>query len=205
MMTPEQAPPVNWEQLQRRLEKARALSNHSLTPSPEDKQRLLKKRAKMLARVIEKPPDAASFLQLAVFLLSGVSYAAELAYIRDVFPLKELTPIPCTPPFIAGMVNVRGQILPAIDLEKFFDLPRHTETGFKEMIILHSGDTELGLLADSIVGVRSIPIAAIQPSLATASGGQAGYIKGITREPLILIDPVKILADRRLVVNEEVD
>ncbi|MCG3210445.1 MAG: hypothetical protein FOGNACKC_04076 [Anaerolineae bacterium] len=205
MMMPEQAPPVDWEQLHRRLEKARALSDRSLVPSPEDKQRLLKKRAKMLARVVARPPDAASFFQIAVFTLSGVSYAAELACIRDVFPLKELTPIPCTPPFIAGMVNVRGQILPVIDLEQFFDLPRHTEAGFKEMIILHAGDTELGLLADSIIGVRSIPIAAIQPSLATAPDRQAGYIKGVTPEPLIIIDPVKILADPRLIVNEEVD
>lgn len=44
-------------------------------------------------------------------------------YVREIYPLKEFTPIPCTPPFVLGIINVRGQILSVIDIKKFFDLP----------------------------------------------------------------------------------
>ena len=43
-------------------------------------------------------------------------------FVREVYPLKDYTPLPCTPPFVLGLVNVRGQIISVIDIKKFFDI-----------------------------------------------------------------------------------
>lgn len=196
---------IDWAAIHNRLNQARALSERSVTPSPEEKRLRLKNRAKSLAQIFEAAPETGAYLDVTTFLLSGVTYAIELTHIRDVYSLKELTPIPCTPPFVAGIVNVRGQILPVIDLKTIFDLPPDHQTELKKIIILHSDQTELAILADAIVGIRSIPVAGIQAPLTAATDTRGGYIKGITNDPLIIIDPVKILADPQLVVNEEVE
>ncbi len=197
--------PINWAAIHNRLNQARVLSERNVTPSPEEKRLRLKNRAKSLAQVFEAAPETGAYLDVTTFLLSGVTYAIELTHIRDVYSLKELTPIPCTPPFVAGIVNVRGQILPVIDLKAIFDLPPDHHTEFKKIIILHSDQTELAILADAVEGIRAIPVAGIQAPLTAATDSRGGYIKGITNDPLIIIDPVKILADLQLVVNEEVE
>jgi purine-binding chemotaxis protein CheW len=68
-----------------------------------------------------------------------------------------------------GIINVRGQILSVLDLKKFFDLPERGLTDRKG-IILHSDQTEFGILAAAILGVRAIPLQAIQPALPTLTG-----------------------------------
>ena len=118
-MTPEKSSTLDWAEIHYRLDQARALSEQGFVPSPEERQQILKKRAKTLARLTDEQAGAESYLNVTTFLLSGASYAVELIHIRNVFPLKELTPITCTPPFVAGIVNVRGQILPVIDLKTF--------------------------------------------------------------------------------------
>ena len=96
-------------------------------------------------------------------------------------PLRDLTPLPCTPPFVLGIVNVRGRILPVLDLKKFFDLPEQGLTDLHRIILVSGNDLELGLLADVIVGVRSVPADSLQPSLPTLTGIRADYLKGSQR------------------------
>src|ERR1700712_5225839 len=88
-----------------------------------DDERILRERARLLARVPESEPVAGAVLELLEFSLAQERYAVENRFVREVCPLKELTPLPCTPPFLLGVVNVRGRILPVLDLKKFFDLP----------------------------------------------------------------------------------
>jgi purine-binding chemotaxis protein CheW len=69
---------------------------------------------------------------------------------------------------------------------------------------VHNGDIELGILADAIVGVRTIPLSACQPSLPTLTGIRAQYLKGVTDEQIVILDVPKILGDKKLLVEEEV-
>ena len=119
--------------------------------------------------------------------------------------MKELTPLPCTPPFVLGIVNVRGRILPVLDLKKFFDLPEKGLTDLHRIILVRGNDLELGLLADVIVGVRSIPADSLQPSLPTLTGVRSDYLKGVTAERLVVLDLARILADPKIIVHEEVE
>ena len=170
-----------------------------------DARDILRARARALARTPERPPVAAAMLDLLEFRLAAEHYALETRYVREVCPFKDLTPLPCTPPFVLGLVNVRGRILPVLDLKKFFDLPEKGMTDLHCIILVRGGDLEFGLLADAIVGVRTIPVASLQASLPTLTGIRDDYLKGLTAERLVVLDLTRILTDPRIMVHEEVE
>jgi purine-binding chemotaxis protein CheW len=172
---------------------------------PTDAKQILRARAQALARAPERPQAAGASLELLEFRLAQERYALENRYVAEVCPLKELTPLPCTPPFVLGIVNVRGRILPVLDLKKFFDLPEKGLTDLHRIILVRGDDFELGLLADVIVGVRSIPADSLQSSLPTLTGIRSDYLKGVTAERLVVLDMARILADPKIIVREEVE
>ena len=195
---------VDWEELYLRLETARTALEKGLTQGIEEKRRILKERAKALARSADKKVPAGKQYETLEFLLAYERYAIETRYVREVYPLKDLTPVPCTPQFVLGVINVRGQILAVIDIKKFFDLPEKGLTDLNKVMIVNSDGMQLGVLADVILGVREIAEEEIQPSLPTLTGIRAEYLLGVTKERLAVLDVRKILSDPNIVVQEEV-
>jgi len=173
--------------------------------SAEEKKAILKARAKALAREPEKKKTRAACLEVIEFGLARERYALETSYVREVYPFRELTPLPCTPPFVLGIVNVRGRILSVIDIRKFFDLPETGITDLHKIIIVHTDETEAGILADVVLGVQAIPRTELQPSLPTLTGIREQYLKGVTADRLLVLDVGKILSDEKIVVHEEVE
>jgi purine-binding chemotaxis protein CheW len=165
---------------------------------------LLRERAAALARPPPAPATGTT-LEVLEFRLATERYALESRYVENVYPLRDLTPLPCTPAFILGVVNIHGRILPVIDLKKFFGLPEHGLTDLHRVIVIHGNDLELGLLADVIVSVRGIPAESLQPSLPTLTGIRADYLKGIGADRLVVLDLERILADPRIIVHEEIE
>jgi purine-binding chemotaxis protein CheW len=173
--------------------------------SGTDAKQILHDRAQALARAAEHVPPSETSLELLEFRLAQERYALETRHVHEVYPLKDLTPLPCTPPFVLGIVNVRGRITPVIDIKKFFDLPDMGLTDLHRIILVRGHDLELGLLADAIVGVRSIPATSVQPSLPTLTGIRSDYLKGVTAERLVVLDLDRILTDPKIIVHEEVE
>lgn len=196
---------IEWSDIHRRLEIGREAIERGFEPTPEEKKRILKNRAKSLARQPEKEEDPGKQLQVVEFLLAHERYAIETAYIREAYPLKELTPLPGTPPFVLGIINVRGQILSLIDLKKFFELPEKGITDLNKVMIIHADEMEFGILADAIIGVRPVPFNELQPSLPTLTGIRADYLKGVTKERIVVLDAKRILSDKKIVVHEDVE
>ena len=180
------------------------MEHRSGTLAPEAKAKILKDRAKALARRPKSADAEEDFLQVVEFVVADERYAVESARIREVYRMKELTPLPCTPPFVLGIINVRGQIVSVIDIKKFFGLPEKGLTDLNKVIIVRSGDMEVGLLADAIVGSRRIPTAGIHPPLPTLTGIGADYLTGVTGEGLVVLDVGRILSDEAIIVHEEV-
>jgi purine-binding chemotaxis protein CheW len=171
----------------------------------EEKKDILIKRAEILAREISAEDPAEQLVQIVEFMLAGEKYGIEAIYIREIFPLKELTPIPCTPPFIIGVINVRQQIVSVIDIKKFFNLPESGITELNKVIILKTDNMEVGILADSITGIASININRLQILLPGLTDIGTEYLKGILEGPLIILDGGKILSDKKLIVSEEIE
>lgn len=169
------------------------------------KREILKDRARALAQEPVVAEQAGANLEVVQFLLADESYAIETMYVREVYPLKEFTSVPCVPPVVLGIVNVRGQILSIVDIKKFFDLPEKGITDLNKVIIVRTEAMELGILADLVLGVRSIPTSEIQPSLPTLIGIRAEYLKGVTARRVVILNVEKILSDEKLVVCEQVE
>jgi len=170
-----------------------------------DRDEILKARARALARPLGGKQTAGEAFDVVEFRLAQERYAVERAAIREVYPLRDLTPLPCTPPFIPGIINVRGQILPLLDMKKFFDMPDVGITDLHQVIIVRGGDIELGIVADAVVGVRSLPFDSVQRPLPTLTGIRAQYSKGVTNEAVVILDIARILSDPRLIVEQEVE
>ena len=168
-------------------------------------EQILRARTEALARPRPTPPAAGSRLELLEFRLASERYAVESRHVQEVHPLRELTPLPGTPPFVLGIVNVRGRILPVLDLKKFFELPEKGLTDLHRIIRVSGNDLELGLLADVIVGVRSIAVDSLQPSLPTLTGIRADYLRGVSDERLVVLDVERILSDPKIIVHEEAE
>lgn len=195
---------IDWSEVHRRLEIAQAAIERGWRPASEEKKRVLKARAITLAQEPEEEAAAEEYLEIVEFFLGYEKYGIDSSYVREVYPLKELTPMPCAPPFVLGIINVRGQILSVIDIKKFFDLPEKGLTDLNKVIILHSDSTEFGILADVILGVHSVSLSELQPSLPTLTGIRQEYLKGVTKERLVVLDAAKLLCDKRIIIHEEV-
>ena len=177
----------------------------SVSTALSEAAQILHDRAQVLARSPEQAAAADTLFELLEFRLAQERYAVETRYVREVYPLKDLTPLPCTPPFVLGVVNVRGRILPVLDLKKFFDLPETGLTDLHCIILVRERDIEFGLLADVIVGVRSIAVESVQLSLPTLTGIRSDYLKGVTDECLVVLDLGRLFADPKILVHEEVE
>jgi len=194
---------VDWTEIHNRMEAADAAARRLWLPDRKESGRILKARAQALARE-PMVKDGAERIEVVEFLLAYETYAIESRFVREVYPLEKLTPLPCTPAFVLGIVSVRGEMLSVIDLKKFFDLPEKGLTDLNKLIVLDSGSMRFGILADAITGVRQIPLADIQPSLPTLSGIRDEYLKGVTAGRTVVLDSEKLIADEKIVVQEQV-
>lgn len=197
-------PSADWDELHRRLETAHATLAQAGVPPREDEARILHERAIALARApdVPSPPDAT--LDAVEFELAGERYGIRLGRVREVCALTDLTRVPCTPEFVLGIINLHGEIHTILDLQRFFDLPDTGITELNTVLILNDGALRLGILADTIRGVRTIALDELQAPLPPRAGLHADYIHGVTSDGLVVIDAAKILADERILVAEEV-
>jgi purine-binding chemotaxis protein CheW len=195
---------IDWSEIYRRVENIQAAIERGWTPTVEEKKKILKTRAKSLAQEPEEKGTSEDQIEVVEFLLSYERYGIESSYVCEVYPLKEFTPLPCTPPFVLGIINVRGQNLSIIDIKKFFDLPEKGLTDLNKVIIVHNDKMEFGILADVILGVHNVLLSKLQPSLPTLTGIREEYLKGVTDERVVILDAEKLLSDKKIVVHEEV-
>lgn len=170
---------------------------------PAGVEDVLRARALALARR-EEPAASAPSIELLEFRLARDRYAMETRHVAEVLPLSELAPVPCTPAFIAGVVNVRGRITVVADIQKFFGLPTRGLTDLHHVILVRAGELELGVLADAIVGVRADTREDLQPPLPASAGVPAEFVLGMTADRLLVLDLPRVLSHPRWIVNEEV-
>jgi purine-binding chemotaxis protein CheW len=165
---------------------------------------ILKDRATAMALESEQKRVASAVCDIITFTLATETYGIESAFVKEVYQIKDFTPLPGVPPFIFGIINVRGHILPVVDLKKFFNLPEKGLGEMNKVMILSNGKMEFGIMADIVNGTQAIELEDIQVVHFTVSGIGEEYLKGVTREHIIILDAENILKDKKIIVNEEV-
>jgi purine-binding chemotaxis protein CheW len=183
-------------------EKAWREASEESTLTPRQKQQILRERARVLAQ--EPARDVAQqeeTMRVVEFSLARERYAVEAVFVRSVQQGQQLTPIPCTPAFVLGILNVHGRILSVVDLRAFFDLPPLSTAQREAVIILRTEKLELGALIDEVLGSRLIPVKSVKPVAPGRFGVRREYLRGIVDEQVIILDVERILSDKRMIVG----
>jgi purine-binding chemotaxis protein CheW len=181
----------------------RAGFENGRAPSAAEIMQTLAERARKLARPAERARSVAEASSFLVFTLADERFAIEVGLAQEVFPLRDLTPVPRTPPTILGVVNHRGQILTIIDLRQLFGLARTALIDGAPVVAVTSAATTFGIVADRIDGTRLVgphEIAIVPSTLADARGA---CLRGVTPDLVSIVDPEALARDPRILVGEE--
>lgn len=148
--------------------------------------------------------EEAKIVQHIVFNLGEEEFAVEISEVREIINAEAITPIPDSPEFISGIINIRGNIIAVIDLKARFFLYPKKEAESKHIIIT---ENSYGIMVNEVTEILRLSEAAINeaPELVTKIHGE--YIKGvITLENrlIILLDFTKVLSEEELVKLTEV-
>ena len=176
--------------------------------NPAELEEIWARRAYNLA---EPPPAEATgqTLDLLVFRLSGERYGLEVAHVREIYPLEQLTRVPRTPNFVVGIFSARGRLISVIDLRLFLGLPAAPDNGRKggtneaKIIVVATDDLEVGLLADDVSEVLTVFKDELEPALSSQMGNRTESTLGIAPGMLVALNLKGLLSDKRLIVSEE--
>jgi len=138
-------------------------------------------------------------LQLVVFRLAREWYGVEITKVKEVIKVGKITYLPSSPKHIAGIVNLRGNILSVTDLKTIFSLPHEEPTEKARIIAIESGVLETGFLVDEVVESIEVPVSKIEPALLTLPAEGGKYIEGqckVDNKLVALISVEEVLEKR---------
>ena len=198
---------IDWDEVHAQLDRAEAAARDALHPSPERARRVLDERARVLARVPARVPDASEVLEVAAFSLDDERYAVETRYVRRVARLgpAALTPIPGAPDVLAGVINSGGEILAVFDLLALVGSPGAGSAERTRVVVLGTEREELAILADRVHEVTTLRLADVLDPPAAPEAGRRRLLRGVTASAWVVLDGAALLEDPRLVVNQADD
>jgi purine-binding chemotaxis protein CheW len=129
------------------------------------------------------------------FTLGREDYAIKVDYVQTVLDEMTLTPVPNTPKFVLGVINLRGVIIPIIDLKEMFQMARG-ESEDRMAVVLEVENMRVGIAVDKVKEVLDIDFSALQSPPPSLSGLGAEYVKGIHRlgnKILIVVELPKVI------------
>lgn len=119
-------------------------------------------------------------MQVVTFNLVGEDFALPILDVREIIRMTEITPVPHAPNFVEGVINLRGQIIPVVDLRKRFNLGQQEIHEDSRIMVLEVGENILGVIVDAVSEVLRIGESEVQPPPGiVANGIGAEYLKGI--------------------------
>lgn len=139
--------------------------------------------------------------QFVGFVLAGQEYAFRIERIQEIVILDKVTKTPQVPEYVEGVSNLRGAIIPIINLRKLFGLEPKSADGETRTIVVNVGERTMGCTVDTVSQVIRIPDEAIRPAPETITANGAGYISGFARQEgrlLILLDVDELLDPAKL-------
>jgi purine-binding chemotaxis protein CheW len=193
---------IDWDEVHAQLDRAESAAREALRPSAERTREVLDGRARALARIPARVPDAAEVLEVATFSLDDERYAIETRHVRRVARLGGLVPIPGAPAALAGVINSGGEILAVFDLRVLFGKAGKGPAEQTHVIVLGGDRDELGIVTDDVHEVLSLGIGEVLDSPVAPEGLGRHAVRGVTERALIVLDGAALLLDDRLVIDQ---
>lgn len=145
-------------------------------------------------------------LQLIVFELGNSLYGIPIEKVSEINRLENITVLPKAPKYVEGVINLRGNVVPVIDLRKRFGMKQIERTKKNKIIIVIIEKRLFGIIVDAVHEVVSIPKENIEPSLPTTTGLKAEFINSIGKikdSLVIILDIENIIKSKEEIKVEE--
>jgi purine-binding chemotaxis protein CheW len=139
-------------------------------------------------RSVENSEQSEAQLHLVTFRLDKEEYGVDIASIQEIIRASDITPVPGAPGHVRGVINLRGKIIPVVDLRKRFALPAAAGGDSQRIIVVELTPKRIGMLVDSVSQVIRIPAGVVEVMPEEATSVDENFIKGVGK------------LDRRLVI-----
>lgn len=156
----------------------------------------------------EEIPTEGNIIQLISFLLEDVEYGVDISSVHQIMRVSDITRLPNTPDYIKGVINLRGNVIPVVDVKERFGFPKADITELSRIIVIETFSKLIGLTVDNVHQVVRIPENNVDPPAALIEGVSEDFIYGIgrLRDRLIVIlnlEKIIIFEDEIEKIDEE--
>lgn len=139
-------------------------------------------------------------VQLVSFMLAEEEYGVEVLKVREIIRMPAITRMPDTPPYVEGIINLRGTVIPIVSLRRRFNLMEHEQCAQTRIIIMDVAGSQIGFIVDAVSEVIRIRRGEIKPPPALVLSGGIGreYISGVVSHAerlLIILDIDRMFSD----------
>ncbi len=148
----------------------------------------------------QETDDMSAARELVSFRVSGQKYCVDIMSVREIRGWTPATPIPHAPPFVRGVINLRGAVLPIVDLAARLGLDATEPTARHAIIVVQVEHQLVGVLVESVSDILSIGGQSVQPTPEVASEAENGFVRGVIameEEMIRYIDLVKVMPPTR--------
>ncbi len=136
-------------------------------------------------------------LQLVSFKLGDEEFGVDIMQVQEIIRMQNITSVPNAPDFVEGVINLRGRVIPIIDLRKRFGLEQKDHDKATRIIVVKVDEITVGLVVDEVSEVLRIPKETVEPPPPIVAGVESEYISGVGKledRLLILLDLSKTLS-----------
>src|SRR5579862_997500 len=139
---------------------------------------------------------AGDLQQVVVFDLSGEIYALDILHVHEIIRIQPVTPVPGAPDYVEGLINLRGRVIPVVDLRKRFNLRANEINDRSRIIVVQASDDIVGVVVDAVSEVIMVSPDVVEPAAKVVTGLAAEYIRTIAKlngQLVAVLNPDKIL------------
>ena len=135
--------------------------------------------------------------QLVVFDLNEEAYGVDIGAVREIIRMQEITRVPRAPRFIEGVINLRGKVIPVVDLRTRFSMPAGERTDQHRIVVVDVVGQDIGMVVDAVTEVSRVSEGSIEPPSAVITTDDSDYLTGIVKTDqklIILLDIAKVIS-----------
>ena len=122
---------------------------------------------------------ATTHIQLACFTLGDKLFAVDIMRIREILVPQKLSPLPCASEFLEGVINLRGSVIPVLNMRKRLGMPIEDSMSVGKLLIVSLVRQLLALVVDDVLEVISVPVSDIMPPIQISSGVGMEFLLGV--------------------------
>ncbi|MCL6499651.1 MAG: chemotaxis protein CheW [Firmicutes bacterium] len=134
--------------------------------------------------------------QLVVVRLDRERYGVPIEHVHEIIRMQEVTRIPRAPSFVEGVINLRGQVIPVIDLRRRFGLAAGERNGASRIVVVEMNGSRVGMVVDAVLEVMRLPDSAVVPPEELLAASEVAFLQGVAKQGddlILLLDLQRVL------------